>query len=391
MQINQPSESSVGWNGDNDELLNQELCSDASVFIVDPKFRITWANEGFFRQNLTHQHEVLGQPAQQFLPKRFFTEQGKASIGMSQIRACLASGEVCRAEASHYRRDGTSFWVAVDFVPVTDEDGVMTTCFVMQRDITVLRERRLQLHRTSMIARYTNNPVVITGPDFIVEWVNDAWVRQTGYSLEEIRGREARDLLSGPKTDESQVLEAYRIVREGRCASYEITYYRKDGSAFIVAVDAYPVADAAGEDTNFFAVYRDITESRRTRDELLRMAMVAQYTENGVMIVDAQGAVEWINRGFTALLGYAMTDLEGREAKSLLVQPELVDWERVIGRLQRRKSISATTCFSALGGDTCELDVDLTPIFDDEGQLLNVIVIQRRHQRGVAEGPSTRH
>lgn len=89
--------------------------------------------------------------------------------------------------------------------------------------------------------RTPNNPIMD---------VNQAFLTLTGYTRDEVIGRNCR-FLTGPATEIEARSELRQAVSEGRPTVVEITNYRKDGRAFRNAVMLAPVRNARGE-TKFF-------------------------------------------------------------------------------------------------------------------------------------------
>ena len=93
-----------------------------------------------------------------------------------------------------------------------------------------------------------DNPIVVA---------NEAFCRLTGYSAEEIVGRNCR-FLAGPDTERRARSELARAVDAGAPALVELTNYRKDGSAFRNAVMIAPVRDQEGKLAYFIGSQMDL-------------------------------------------------------------------------------------------------------------------------------------
>ena len=118
--------------------------------------------------------------------------------------------------------------------------------------------------------RTTRMPMVIADPrrpDTPLVFVNDAFCRLTGYSREEIIGRNCR-FLQGRDTDPETVREIGEAVRAERPVKADILNYRKDGEPFWNRLLMAPVRNAAGDLTFFFASQVDVSDERRRFDDL---------------------------------------------------------------------------------------------------------------------------
>ncbi len=131
----------------------------------------------------------------------------------------------------------------------------------------------LSLFRAAIEA--IDDTVIVTSADLdapgpLIEYVNPAFSRMTGYAPEEVIGRSPR-LLQGPATDRS-VLDRMRADLEaGRTFYGEAINYRKDGEPYVIDWLVMPIRDEAGRVTRWLSSQRDVTERRRleTRQDAL--------------------------------------------------------------------------------------------------------------------------
>ncbi|WP_152047651.1 HWE histidine kinase domain-containing protein [Aureimonas psammosilenae] len=115
--------------------------------------------------------------------------------------------------------------------------------------------------------RTTRMPMVITDPkqnDNPIVFCNDAFVRLTGYSREEILGRNCR-FLQGPATREMDVARVREAVEARESIQVDLLNYRKDGTTFWNALLMSPVFD--GDDLiYFFASQLDVSDRKRAEE-----------------------------------------------------------------------------------------------------------------------------
>ncbi len=87
-------------------------------------------------------------------------------------------------------------------LPLRDEDGVLQGGVVCFRDVTDLKKAEERLERLSNAVEQTADSVFITNKDFVIEYVNPAFVQTTGYEREEALGQTPGLLKSGRHTKE---------------------------------------------------------------------------------------------------------------------------------------------------------------------------------------------
>ena len=119
----------------------------------------------------------------------------------------------------------------------------------------------------------TRMPMIVTDPrqpDNPIIFANKAFVGMSGYSTEELLGRNCR-FLQGPGTDRATVEAVRAAVAEKREFSCEIMNYRKNGSPFWNALFVSPVFDPQGEVVYFFGSQLDVSR-RRDAEEALSQA-----------------------------------------------------------------------------------------------------------------------
>jgi PAS domain S-box-containing protein len=161
-------------------------------------------------------------------------------------------------------------------------------CWLMatsrERAVAVARAMTRDLDRLAMVARRTNNVVIISDAQRRVTWVNEAFERVTGYTLAEVAGRSPGHLLQYEGTDPAAVATLRRAMNAGEPVRTEIANRSRDGREYVLDLDIQPIRDAEGTLTGFIAVETDITEQVRLRDSLNEQVLRLERAEESAQV-----------------------------------------------------------------------------------------------------------
>jgi PAS domain S-box-containing protein len=137
----------------------------------------------------------------------------------------------------------------------------------LQREVVERREAEDQLRKLASAVEYSASTIVITDTTPRIEYVNPAFTRMTGYTLEEVRGKNPRFLKSGRHS-----LEFYQglwsTLLRGEVWRGEFINRKKNGELYFEATRITPVRDTTGRVTNYIAVKDDITDRKRSEEAL---------------------------------------------------------------------------------------------------------------------------
>jgi PAS domain S-box-containing protein len=161
--------------------------------------------------------------------------------------------------------DGRLFWLDVTLSTVVIE-GIRRVMSVAT-DITARKQAEEQLRKLSLAVEQSPECIVITDIRANIEYVNEAFLRVTGYSREEVVGRNSRILHSGQTPKESYAA-LWEALAHGRPAQGEFYNRRKDGSEFVEFAIVAPIRQPDGRITHYVAIKEDITEKKQIAREL---------------------------------------------------------------------------------------------------------------------------
>ena len=133
-----------------------------------------------------------------------------------------------------------------------------------------LHENEAQLRLQSTALQSAANAISITNQDGLIQWVNPAFERLTGYTAAELIGQNHRLLKSG-KQDAGFYKQMWDTILSGRVWHGELINKRKNGTLYTEEATITPVTGPGGSITNFVAIKQDITDRKRF-EEALRQA-----------------------------------------------------------------------------------------------------------------------
>lgn len=139
----------------------------------------------------------------------------------------------------------------------------------MQVELSARKQAEEQLSLQSAALEAAANPIAIIDKQGVIQWVNPAWVAMTGYTKEEAVGQNARIIKSGEHND-MFYKGMWDAILAGQVWHGDLVNKRKDGSLYFEEQTITPVLDEQGNVKNFIAIKLDVTERKRTEEELRR-------------------------------------------------------------------------------------------------------------------------
>jgi len=120
------------------------------------------------------------------------------------------------------------------------------------------------------------NTIEIPGPTII--FVNDAYLKMTGYKREEVLGKNPR-ILQGINTDRGELKRLRNALENNLPIKVELINYKKNGEEFWSGITISPVVNNQGKTTHWIAVKRDITENKKYDQNIKKATIQAQENE----------------------------------------------------------------------------------------------------------------
>ena len=163
--------------------------------------------------------------------------------------------------------NGVSRWLLGIGILERNPDGTPPRMIGTVQDITESKLAADAVRKLSLAVEQSPESIVITNVKAQIEYVNDAFLRATGYSTEELIGQNPRILSSG-KTPRETYRSMWDALTHGSTWKGEFYNMRKDGSEYVEFAIVTPLRKPDGEITHYVAVKEDISEKKRINNEL---------------------------------------------------------------------------------------------------------------------------
>jgi len=172
-----------------------------------------------------------------------------------------------------------------------------------------------ELYAFKYAISHSDNSIVITDPDRAITFVNDVFEKNTGYTKEEVIGKNPNILKSG-QHDESFYKDLNAKLNQGKKWEGEFINKRKDGTVFYEKASIVPVF-LNKHLISYLAIKLDITEYIEQNLKLAQAATVFENTEEAIIIADAEGKVISVNTAFSTIYNYTTEDIKGQNLSIL--------------------------------------------------------------------------
>jgi PAS domain S-box-containing protein len=171
-----------------------------------------------------------------------------------------------------------------------------------------------RLQKLALIAERTRHCVGIMNSQGELEWANDAFFRTFEFAEEEVYGKNACSLVSGPETDPESRERLQHSILNGEPFSGEIQSYSKSGRQVWLQLTIDPVYEG-GRLEGAVAVGADITETRELRQMLAaseeRYQQLLDDLKEVVFEVDNRGTWIFLSKAWEHVSGYKIAETLG--------------------------------------------------------------------------------
>ena len=163
------------------------------------------------------------------------------------------------------RADGERRWASMSISRIESGGRVFYTAFL--KDVTHQRAQENLLRQVLVAVNESDSATIVTGPDARVRYINAGVTRLLGYTLPDLEGQLASEVIIGPDTDTTVLANLRDMIAlppadVRKRHQFDILVYSKAGKPVWVSAQVSPVYDSAGRLINYLGTLVDITQTK---------------------------------------------------------------------------------------------------------------------------------
>ena len=249
------------------------------------------------------------------------------------------------------------------------------------KDLRVLRKRLAELEefetahlrieeellKFSHVVAQSPSAIIITDTNGSIEYVNPKFTEITGYTIEEVIGKNPRFLKSG-KTTPEEYANLWNTISSGREWRGEFCNKKKNGEFFWEYASISPVHHFNGTISHYVAIKEDITERKRAEEALLeseeKFRKISSSAQDAIIMMGPDGNISFWNEAAERIFGYTDREAIGKYLHQFIVPSKYYQsFESKFSRFTKTgdgTAIGETLELSALRRDGTEFPVELS-------------------------------
>ena len=232
--------------------------------------------------------------------------------------------------------------------------------------------RELQSFRYAI--ENSDNTIVITDVERHIEYVNEAFEKQSGYTQDEVLGKNP-NILKSDLVSDAVYKEMNETLDKGEKWQGELINRRKDGALVYEKVSIVPIF-IEGELVQYLAIKLDVTTYIKNQKILQQSATVYETIGEGIVITDSKKKIVSLNVAYTNIFGYREEELLGTEAIFVRSQKQNVIfdkkmWHILLAKDRWRGRIDAMS----KDGKIIPIWLTIVVVRDEKNEIQNFIAI----------------
>ncbi|MBN2093367.1 PAS domain S-box protein [candidate division KSB1 bacterium] len=297
---------------------------------------------------------------------------------LKEFLAQFQKNEKPLAELKYWitRQDGTPRFVHNRYAVLQNNEAAYTI-YIIISDITENKRIEDELRKLSGAIIQSPATVMITDAHGNIEFVNPKFTEITGYSMEEVIGKNPR-FLKAEHNPAVNYVKMWRTIQRGEEYHGEFKNMRKNGEIYWESYSISAIRDNKGNILHFIKVAEDITRRKIAEERIQFLGSIAEQVRDSIIVLDLNYKISYVNKATEDLYGYTADELIGKDPILLISEQNGTKIQQKIYETLSKNQIWLGSYWNRKKDDTtfiCELKI--SPIYDPDGQITAYLAIQR--------------
>ena len=348
------------------------ICRSQAVIEFDLDGRILTANANFLDLMGYSLHEVVGQHH-----RIFVDPEERAGAAYADFWRRLRAGEFFVAEFARINKDGQRIWIQGSYNPLLDVDGTPVKIMKFATDITASKLKSAD-HNGQIEAIGLTQAVITFQMDGTILSANPLFCEAVGYSEGEIVGKHHSMFVLPEERGGDAYAKFWQALNHGECQAGEFCRVGRTGQRIWLQASYTPIMDDRGLPFKVVKYATNITTAVQQRQKFNLLSLVADGTDNSVVITDHNKRIIYANSGFERLTGYRAADVIGKSPGQFLQGrgTDPVTVARVREKLAAGEPFYDEILNYTKSGEPYWISLSINPVRDSHGRIEKFISVQ---------------
>ena len=281
--------------------------------------------------------EIIGKtPA--FLSPQYQSDGILSNTKAQTIIDKAVQGKPQRFEWQHQRLNGSIFEAEVSLNSIDFNGDFFLQAII--RDITEQKKASEKERKLSAAVEQSSGTVIITDESGKIEYANPKFTEMTGYTPQEVLGKNPRFLKSGYSSDEEYAI-LWETIKSGNTWKGEFRNIKKNGETFWESASISPILNELGIITHFIAIKDDISDRKKVekllRDSEEKYRTIFENVHDVFFVTNLEGTILEISPSIKYYSGFENKNVIGEPVSSFYNEPDerksLLEYIREHGRV----------------------------------------------------------
>ena len=396
---------------------------DAGITLMDSDHTIVSINAA--------QCRMFDKQPEEFRGKKCYREFEKRDAPCPHCPGtrAMTTGRPASVETTGIRDDGQTFAARVSACPVIAEDGKITGFIELVENVTEYRKAQeavakenakisqiaSELAEANRLLERENaerkraeqatlefktaveqsaDGIALTDLNGCVRFVNEAWAKMHGSSVDEPIGRHL-SVFHTKEQLETDAIPFLERVRETGSGEGDVGHVRKDGTTFTASMVVTLLIDADQKPFGFIGTIRDVTERKQAEEALRtserRLRLFAENVSDVLWNMDVSGRFTYFSPSAERMFGRKWDENIRVTFKDIVAPSSLTDAKKIVrnitiaARNGQRLKVNKEMELLRADGSTVRAEVNFGGLYDESGRLVGLSGVTRDIRQSKAD------